>query len=164
MKKHISIFKKKGFTLIEIVISVALMSIILVPFAKLLEASSRTIEISDSVNYSDLHLLYSDISFDSSIASTITASSNKLEIERIDGCTIDYIYDSTTKILNKEFLCELNPDGTENNGLNRSLRIYDVQSFSVVDDSILTPTKSTYTINIRKIGDKLPHIYQIVKN
>lgn len=120
----ISTKRRNAFTLFEVVVALAIISVAMAAATMLFTALVKTEDALSSKSYADIFLLEDDMVYSSSLAKSISYSDGTLTIARYDGCTISYQYDRNKKEIKKSAAC---PDGYH----ERAMRVGEVVKFDV---------------------------------
>lgn len=149
------ILKKRGFTLVELIIYMILIGIVLYPMAPLLNFSMMQLKEEQDQAKPFFYALIEDIKYDNIYATSISIDSasidKSIEFTRIDSCVIKYIrYDADNEI-KREVSC---PAGTFS-----AIREYTINNIASID--ITTNSLNNYEIIIDNSKDSFYYRYII---
>lgn len=147
MKK--AILQNRGFTLVELVVALAITTILTGIILSLFSQSLSWYSYAKDRQVSDVYFLFYDIKRDVVLASQIISPNNsKIDITRIDGCTITY--EKTGSQVKKSI--------TGTGCKDRTLIVSNVENFNV---SALG--SDIYKISLKKADENFTHTIVVRK-
>lgn len=151
---HITLNHKKGFTILELLVSLILISIVVYPLSSLIKINNTNIENTNKMDHSIVNTLVSDMIFDTSIAVQIDYSIDFFEVKRLDGCIINYDYVPADQNILKVYSC---PTGID--GKIRQIIVPNIESFQIT-----RPDPKLFQLEIKKLNENFTHTYLIKSN